>query len=181
MSDNVLDHIRNKRNRATVEPREDALVPKVQQSLAIQAPEEPLTQPTPVEEQQSPAQESLVSPTQQAEQSPLKLSSVEKPENPTTTESGDASAALIAELKQYPETKRHSAIVLEKDLDQKLTQFCKDRGITVETFLEAAWTVASGDNTLMEKITTEAKRRYDQRKRVGQLKRLITMLGNSSK
>ena len=90
-------------------------------------------------------------------------------------------AALIAELEQYPETKRHSAIVLEKDLDQKLTQFCRIRGITVETFLEAAWTVASEDNTLREKITTEAKRRYDQRKRVGQLKRLITMLSNSSK
>jgi hypothetical protein len=149
MDDNVLNQIRNKRNRRTVEPRIDALVQQGSQSAQEQAP----TQPTPVE----------------------------SVESPTATNGADTIAALIAELEQYPETKRHSAIVLEKDLDQKLTQFCRIRGITVETFLEAAWTVASEDNTLREKITTDAKRRYDQRKRVGQLKRLITMLSNSSK
>ena len=149
MDDNVLNQIRNKRNRRTVEPRIDALVQQGSQSAQEQAATLPLP--------------------------------VESVESPTTTNGASSIAALIAELEQYPETKRHSAIVLEKDLDQKLTQFCRERGITVETFLEAAWTVASEDNTLREKITTEAKRRYDQRKRVGQLKRLITMLSNSSK
>jgi hypothetical protein len=149
MDDNVLNQIRNKRNRRTVEPRIDALVQQGSQSAQEQAPTLPLP--------------------------------VESVESPTATNGADTIAALIAELEQYPETKRHSAIVLEKDLDQKLTQFCRIRGITVETFLEAAWTVASEDNTLREKITTDAKRRYDQRKRVGQLKRLITMLSNSSK
>ncbi|GJD19146.1 hypothetical protein RIVM261_041020 [Rivularia sp. IAM M-261] len=38
-------------------------------------------------------------------------------------------------LEQYLETRRHSAIVLEKYLDSQLTQFCKDKEITVETFL----------------------------------------------
>jgi hypothetical protein len=149
MDDNVLNQIRNKRNRRTVEPRIDALVQQGSQSVPEQAPTLPLP--------------------------------VESVESPTATNGADTIAALIAELEQYPETKRHSAIVLEKDLDQKLTQFCRERGITVETFLEAAWTVASEDNALREKITTDAKRRYDQRKRVGQLKRLITMLSNSSK
>ncbi|BBD63606.1 hypothetical protein NIES2109_64810 (plasmid) [Nostoc sp. HK-01] len=148
MSDNVLNQLRNKRNRSTVEPRQDALVPKAQpldQALEQDFPQ----QPTPVTEQV----------------------------NPTA----DTIAELKAELEKYPQTRRHSAIVLEKDLDQKLTQFCKDKGITVEVFLEAAWTVASADNELVAKITTEAKRRYDQRKRVGQIKRLITMLTNPSK
>ncbi|MCV3214070.1 hypothetical protein OGM63_11200 [Plectonema radiosum NIES-515] len=153
MDDNILNQLRNKRNRRTVEPRIDALVQQGSQSEKELELEEAATLPLPVE----------------------------SVESPTTTNGADREAALIAELEQYPETKRHSAIVLEKDLDQKLTQFCRIRGITVETFLEAAWTVASEDNTLREKITTDAKRRYDQRKRVGQLKRLITMLSNSSK
>ncbi|GAX45733.1 hypothetical protein NIES4075_67540 [Tolypothrix sp. NIES-4075] len=153
MDDNILNQLRNKRNRRTVEPRIDALVQQGSQSEKELELEEAPTQPTPVE----------------------------SVENSTATNGADTIAALTAELEQYPETKRHSAIVLEKDLDQKLTQFCRIRGITVETFLEAAWTVASEDNTYVAKITTEAKRRYDQRKRVGQLKRLITMLSNSSK
>lgn len=153
MDDNILNQLRNKRNRRTVEPRIDALVQQGSQSEKELELEEAPTQPTPVE----------------------------SVESPTATNGASSIAALIAELEQYPETKRHSAIVLEKDLDQKLTQFCRIRGITVETFLEAAWAVASEDNTLREKITTDAKRRYDQRKRVGQLKRLITMLSNSSK
>ncbi len=102
----------------------------------------------------------------------------EEVSNPSNTDINTL-ASLKAELEQYPETRRYSAIMLEKDLDSQLTQFCKDRGITVEIFLEAAWAIASADETLVQKITTQAKRRYDQRKRVGQIKRLITMLGNS--
>ncbi|MBN3945073.1 MAG: hypothetical protein HWQ38_00670 [Nostoc sp. NMS7] len=149
MSDNVLNQLRNKRNRPTVEPRQDALVPKLQ-------------------------------PQTKEQNAPQQITSVTKLVNPTAA-SSDTLTELQAELEKYPETRRHSAIVLEKDLDQELTRFCKDRGITVEVFLEAAWTFASADNALVEEITTEAKRRYDQRKRVGQIKRLITMLSNSSK
>lgn len=158
MSDNVLNQLRNKRNRANVTPRQDALVPKVQsqpQSEELQLFEQDIPQqPIPVTPQAS----------------------------PTGTPNGaDTLASLQAELEKYPQTKRHSAIVLEQELDSCLTRFCKDRGITVETFLEAAWTIVSSDDELVLKITTEAKRRYDRRKRVGQIKRLITMLSNSSK
>ena len=149
MSDNVLNQLRNKRNRPTVEPRQDALVKKVQAQALEQNARQQIT---PVTE--------LVNPT---------------------ASSSDTLTELQAELEKYPETRRHSAIVLEKDLDQELTRFCKDKGITVEVFLEAAWTIASADNAIVEKITTEAKHRYDQRKRVGQIKRLITMLSNSQK
>ncbi len=149
MSDNVLNQLRNRRNRPTVEQRQDALVKKVK-------------------------------PQSEEQNSPQEASPVTEPANPTAAPA-DTIAELQAELEKYPETRRHSAIVLEKDLDQELTRFCKDRGITVEVFLEAAWAIASADNALVEKITTEAKHRYDQRKRVGQIKRLITMLSNSSK
>jgi hypothetical protein len=151
MSDNVLNQLRNKRNRPTVTPREDALLPQEQPQAQAQE-QNSLPQPTPVTELAN-----------------------------STAATADTIASLKASLEKYPQTRRHSAIVLEKDLDQELTRFCKELGITVEVFLEAAWTVASTDNALTEKITTEAKRRYDQRKRVGQIKRLITMLTNPSK
>ncbi len=155
MDDNILNQLRNKRDRATVPARIDALVPKSADLETRSAVEE----------------ESLAQPES------------ETTEEISNSENTDVNtlASLKAELEQYPETRRHSAIVLEKDLDSQLTQFCKDRGITVETFLEAAWTIAIDSDGLRENIATEAKRRYDQRKRVGQLKRLITMLGNTSK
>ena len=74
MSDNVLNQLRNKRNRPTVEPRQDALVPKVQPS-------------PPTEEQNSPQLPSPVPAT----------------DNPTATPA-DTIAQLIAELETYPST-----------------------------------------------------------------------------
>jgi hypothetical protein len=218
MSDSVLNQLRNKRNRATVPPRIDALVPKPTSETPVQNPEildpSPQAENHPVSKTPTPTRKKATAqrknPTQ-TQQEKLTQTQQEKPtialveeQNPAETETlasteeassnpdnsqtvpsekhrdgADTLASLQAELQQYPETRRHSAIVLEKDLDAQLTQFCKDRGITIETFLEAAWTVASADNTLVEKITTEAKHRYDRRKRVGQIKRLITMLGNA--
>jgi hypothetical protein len=55
-------------------------------------------------------------------------------------------------------------------------KFCKEKGVTVEVFLEAAWLQSVASPELMEKILVEAKSRYDSRKRAGKLRRLITML-----
>jgi hypothetical protein len=93
---------------------------------------------------------------------------------------GDALEELKTELAKIPETNRHSAIVLEKDLDQALTRYCKDNRITIEVFLEAAWVQASANPTEIEAILAEAKRRYADRKRAGKLRRLITMLEGQS-
>jgi len=90
--------------------------------------------------------------------------------------SNDALEDLKAELAKIPETNRHSAIVLEKELDQSLTRYCKDNRITIEVFLEAAWVHTTANPKAMEEILTEAKRRYADRKRAGKLRRLITML-----
>ncbi|PSB28867.1 hypothetical protein [Stenomitos frigidus] len=94
--------------------------------------------------------------------------------------SNDALEDLKAELAKIPETNRHSAIVLEKELDQSLTRYCKDNRITIEVFLEAAWVHTASDPKAMEEILTEAKRRYADRKRAGKLRRLITMLEGQS-
>jgi hypothetical protein len=85
---------------------------------------------------------------------------------------------LKAELAKFPSTRRHSAIVLDQNIDSELTRFCKERGVTVEVFLEAAWLIASAEPELMQSIMTQAKRRYDARKQAGKLRRLITMLSS---
>jgi len=87
---------------------------------------------------------------------------------------------LKAELSKVPPTNRHSAIVLQRELDQALTRYCKENRVTVEVFLEAAWVYASANPTAIEEILAEAKRRYVDRKRVGKMRRLITMLEGKS-
>jgi hypothetical protein len=99
--------------------------------------------------------------SQQSESQPNSLTNVEQ---------------LKAELAKFPPTRRHSAIVLDQEVDQKLTRFCKDSGITVEVFLEATWLKADSDPALMKEILAEAKLRYAARKQAGKLRRLITML-----
>jgi hypothetical protein len=95
----------------------------------------------------------------------------------TTKEDTDATLEeLKAQLAKFPLTRRHSAIVLDQDIDQELTRFCKDQGVTVEVFLEAAWLLTSAQPELMKAIMVEAKRRYKARKQAGKLRRLITML-----
>jgi hypothetical protein len=88
--------------------------------------------------------------------------------------------SLKAELARYPKTKRHSAIVLEESIDEELIRFCKQNQITVEVFLEAAWVKASTQPNLLADLLQEARTRYLDRKQVGKLKRLITMLGQPS-
>lgn len=99
---------------------------------------------------------------------------------PDDTTPKENTGATLEELKQelakLPNTRRHSAIVLEEEIDTNLTRFCKDQGITVEVFLEAAWMLADAEEAVMSQIMAEAKRRYKQRKQAGKLRRLITML-----
>lgn len=178
---NVLNQLRNKRKRKSVPPRQDALVPKPAEEA--QAASSETSKSNSRSKQKNTNETEASSPIQHPiePETPQQTTSEHEQgdDNTTATSKGNSITELKAELEKYPQTKRHSAIVLEKDISQQLTQFCRERGITVETFLEAAWTIANSDDALVVEITTEAKRRYDQRKRVGQLKRLITMLGNS--
>jgi hypothetical protein len=108
-------------------------------------------------------------------------SQLDNPHEPETTkEDTTPTNATLEELKaqlaKFPPTHRHSAIVLDQDIDQELTRFCKDQGVTVEVFLEAAWLLTSAEPELMKAVMAEAKRRYKARKQAGKLRRLITML-----
>jgi len=119
--------------------------------------------------------DTLISPKQESEQITQQSTPAKEPSKETT---GDNSTLeeLKAELAKIPPTRRHSAVVLDAEIDANLTRFCKEKGVTVEVFLEAAWLQAVSSSELMEKILVEAKSRYDSRKRAGKLRRLITML-----
>lgn len=84
--------------------------------------------------------------------------------------------ALQKELASFPETVRHSGIVLDKEIDRDLTQFCRDNKITVELFLEAAWCLSDLEPEFLERILVSAKQRYTSRKQAGKTRRLLTML-----
>ena len=148
MSDSVLDRIRQNRQRPAVAIRDDSLITWVQ-------PDTDTSTNTQIFEDvlDSDVSTETISDNTQ-----------------------DALGELKAELAKIPETTRHSAIVLEKEVDQVLTRYCKENRITIEVFLEAAWIHASSNPSTMKKIVTEAKRRYDDRKQAGKLRRLITMI-----
>lgn len=158
MSD-VLSKIKAKRNRATVPARVDSLLKQNPSeaegadSVALSA-ERAITLDSSVDE-------AAASNTQQ---------------QLATNSSSLSFEALRAELEKYPEIIRHSAIRLEKDLDSRLTRFCKENGCTIETFLEAAFEETITDTKLCEKILSNARNRYASRKKAGKLRQLITQL-----
>ena len=120
-------------------------------------------------------EDTLIAPKQESEQITQQSTPAKEPSKETT---GDNSTLeeLKAELAKIPPTRRHSAVVLDAEIDANLTRFCKEKGVTVEVFLEAAWLQAVASSELMEKILVEAKCRYVSRKLAGKLRRLITML-----
>lgn len=120
-------------------------------------------------------EDTLISPKQGSEHI-AKPDSAENEDSKEITNSSSTLEELKAELAKIPPTRRHSAVILDAEIDAKLTRFCKEKGVTVEVFLEAAWLQAVASPELMEKILVEAKSRYDSRKRAGKLRRLITML-----
>jgi hypothetical protein len=146
-SNNLLNKLRQNRQRSVVPPRQDTLV--------------------------APSSENPLAPQLESQSDPQQPVSQDIPAADATLEQ------LKAELAKFPSTRRHSAIVLAEEIDQNLTRFCKDQGVTVETFLEAAWEVASSDAGLLRQMVEAAKRRYNSRKEAGRLRRLITMLSKT--
>jgi hypothetical protein len=107
-----------------------------------------------------------------------KIEAIEPLESTTNLEpvSDNSVEALQKELASFPETVRHSGIVLDKGIDRDLTQFCRDHKITVELFLEAAWCLSDLEPEFLERILVSAKQRYTSRKQAGKTRRLLTML-----
>ena len=164
MSDSILDQIRSNRKRTVVPSREDTLIAPKQESEQIAQRSTPANETSNETSNKTSANETSANET-----------STNATSNETTNPNSTLEE-LKAELAKLPPTRRHSAVVLDAEIDAKLTRFCKEKGVTVEVFLEAAWLQAEASSELMEKILVEAKCRYDSRKLAGKLRRLITML-----
>jgi len=165
MSDSILDKIRSNRKRTIVPNREDTLIAPKQESEQIAQQLTPANATSPNE-----ASSEILANATSANATSTNATSNE------TTNPNLTLEELKAELAKLPPTRRHSAVVLDAEIDANLTRFCKEKGVTVEVFLEAAWLQAVASSELMEKILVEAKCRYDSRKLAGKLRRLITML-----
>lgn len=157
MSD-VLSKIKAKRNRATVPAREDLL----------------LKQNSPQDEENN--VEGSAEPVIATDEQVIDFAALRKEQHQSPSTSKGQIETLCTELEKYPEIVRHSAIRLEKELDSRLTRFCKENGCTIETFLEAAFEEAQADTSWREKILKNAKSRYASRKKAGKLRQLITQL-----
>ncbi|MEG3911867.1 hypothetical protein [Microcoleus sp. Pol17_C1] len=164
MSDSILDQIRSNRKRTVVPSREDTLIAPKQESEQIAQRSTPANETSNETSNKTSANETSANET-----------STNATSNETTNPNSTLEE-LKAELAKLPPTRRHSAVVLDAEIDANLTRFCKEKGVTVEVFLEAAWLQAEASSELMEKILVEAKCRYDSRKLAGKLRRLITML-----
>lgn len=143
---NILQQLRN-HHRTSVPSRTDSLIPETD-SLSLK--------------------------TENQSQKLIEKDSTISPE--TERMSSSTLEDLQYKLSKLPKTKRHSAIVLEENIDVSLSQYCRSHQITVETFLEAAWIISQSNKTTLGKITKEAQYRYKNRKEAGRLRRLITML-----
>lgn len=94
----------------------------------------------------------------------------------TPMASTDAAASIEAQLEKLPEVTSRRSVRLEKSLFEELSTFCQQHGITMETFLEAAYVVALEDRNLQSQIITEAQRRMEDRKQAGKLRRVLAQL-----
>ena len=66
-------------------------------------------------------------------------------------------------------------IRLTPEIDSYIDELCKENKITRDTLFEATLTVCSNNQTVMKKVIKEAQERYQNRKRIGELKKLKTM------
>lgn len=66
-------------------------------------------------------------------------------------------------------------IRLEQDIDTNLDSFCNVNKITRDTFLEAAFIVCSENEELLQEVLKQARKRYQQRKQVGEQRKFQTL------
>jgi hypothetical protein len=87
-------------------------------------------------------------------------------------------SAIESELNELPEIARRSNIRVEANLLEQAEQDFKKERITLETFFEAAYSIAMQSPDLKQKIFTEARSRKKLRDRAGQLRRDLARLSS---
>lgn len=149
---NLLDRIKKEHESPTVKvpPRQDELIPKTD---AQPVKSEPIVQ-----------QE-------------------ESPEPNEAHGEADASGIAIASLERELETlpsvsNKKIGVRLEEEIYEDIRRLCQDNNITVETLLEAYFTVCRSQPTLVETIIEEAQSRLKRRTKAGNIRSLLTKAKN---
>ncbi|MGI2906144.1 hypothetical protein [Tolypothrix sp. VBCCA 56010] len=100
----------------------------------------------------------------------------EEEKNLPIPETTKDNASIIPQEQQadLPQTVRRT-IRLDEDIDTKLDTFCNTEKITRDNFIEAAFLACSQNQELMQEILKEAKKRYHQRKQLGEQRKFKTL------
>jgi len=173
----LLQSLRQRRDRPIVPTRDDALVdqvqspkqPETESAASVESLETGLSSESTLQAHSKSLRSEI------ARYAPIDGNRNQSINLPATSNSPGLTE-LEAQLARIPETARYSSITLEVALAEQLAQYCKARKITMETFLEGAWTVAKREPDFLDRVQQEAKRRYNQRKEAGRLRRLITSI-----
>jgi hypothetical protein len=148
----LLDKIKQEHQAPTVKvpPRKDDLVP-----TAKQEPAEPKLAPAPKKAEVTQPQQQV------SHQLDVELETLEK------------------ELESFPAiTNKKLGVRLEEVIYERLRRFCQDNSITLETLLEAYFTVCEPDSKLMARVIDDAQNRIKRRTKAGNIRSLLTKTKN---
>lgn len=129
--------------------------------------ESPTVKVVPRQDELLPKIESISAQTQEAFQTP---------QSSTTEES---IRLLEQELATLPSiTNKKIGVRLEEGIYEEIRKLCHDNNITVETLLEAYFTICNSQPDLESKIIENAQNRLKQRTKAGNIRSLITKTKN---
>ena len=112
---------------------------------------------------------SLESPGSQ-EESPSHQASANEQQPQTEAEQ------LKKQLEACPKIAPRRNIRLEESINQRIQQFCQAEDLSIETFLEACFLACEDNPELKQTIAQQARKRLEQRKEAGKIRRLYSQL-----
>ena len=162
----ILDNIKSGRKRAKVPPRDTSLVKADRETTSLSEHDEPSTDQVEANydkphSSKLPTEEKSNTPATAPEPNPTPISIVDQ---------------IQAELAQFPEIARRSNIRVDAALLKRLEQTCSSYKITLETFLEAAYTLFETNPEIQKNIIEEAQKRKSDRRRAGKLRQDLARL-----
>lgn len=88
-------------------------------------------------------------------------------------------ASLEQELQSFPPiTPKKMGVRLEESIYEQIRSLCREEDITLETLVEAYFTICQGNPLLQQQIIEEAQKRVKQRTKAGNIRSLLTKARN---
>lgn len=87
--------------------------------------------------------------------------------------------ALEKELETLPKVvNKKMGVRLEENIYSEIRLFCEKKNITLETLLEAYFTICQSHPTLLNKVIENAQHRVQQRTKAGNIRSILTKTRN---